>query len=102
MQSTIRTRLGFAFVGALVLLGTIVYLTYHSTDRLVRLSPEAGDAATSAFVAITALSLLGLVALGSLFVVIGRYTRERQEALAQLSAERTLSETQYRTVVEQV
>jgi two-component system, cell cycle sensor histidine kinase and response regulator CckA len=130
MPYTIRSRLSLAFGGALLVLGAIVYMTYRSTQRLIQMNPAAGDDAGMALVAVTALSLTGLIALGSLFIMIVRSVRQRQDAVIALSEERSrleqrvrdrtaqlelelkqrkvaeqarsASEAQYRTLVEQV
>jgi PAS domain S-box-containing protein len=56
---------------------------------LATVGPLERERARSVILTITALALVGLVALGSLFIAVSRYTRDRQAALAELDQRRT-------------
>jgi PAS domain S-box-containing protein len=72
--------------------GTLNQLRERERQNLARSGPIERDRARTAILTITALSLVGLVILGSLLIMVYRYTRERQLALTTLSTERNLLE----------
>jgi PAS domain S-box-containing protein len=57
-------------------------------ENLLAAGPQERERARTAIITITALSLVGLVVLGSLLITVSRYTRGRLETLEALSNER--------------
>jgi len=58
--------------------------------RVVAAGPQERERARTAMITITALSLVGLIVLGSLLVAVSHYTRDRLRALEELNQERRL------------
>jgi PAS domain S-box-containing protein len=71
-------------------------LTRAERRELTTLIPLERERARTAILTITALSLLGLVILGSLFVTLWRYLRDRQRAVAELEKEQVHLEERVR------
>jgi PAS domain S-box-containing protein len=110
--------------------GTLSELGDAERRNLAAAGPLERDRVRTAILTISALSLVGLVVLGSLFITVMRFTKDRQRALMELNHERTqleervkdrtaaleneltqrlnaerarhVSETQHRTAVEQI
>lgn len=59
-------------------------------ENQVAAGPQERERARSAIITITALSLVGLVVLGSLLITVSHYTRDRLRALEALDQERAL------------
>jgi PAS domain S-box-containing protein len=59
-------------------------------QRLVAAGPQERERARAAIITITALSLVGLIVLGSLLIMVSRYTRDRLRTLEELNQERGL------------
>ena len=68
--------------------GALNELTQRERKDLASAGPLERERARMAIVTVTALALVGLVILGSLFITVSRYTRDRQIALLDLDRER--------------
>ena len=75
---------------------TLNQLTQAERQYLGTVGPLERDRARWVILTITALSLVGLVVLGSFFVTMWRYSRDRQAALADLGQEREQLEERVR------
>ena len=76
--------------------GTLNELSRVERENIAAAGPLERDRARSVILTITALSLVGLAVLGSLFVAVSRYTRERQTALAEVDRQRMQLEQRVR------
>jgi len=75
---------------------TLNQLTQNERRHLATVGPLERDRARWVILTITALSLVGLVVLGSFFITVWRYARDRQAALAELGQERKQLEERVR------